>query len=509
MCTKILPEFFQRFEKDLSQKIQTGKDPFLGLFADYLGSATKNLLLKELRSSSCPAENFIENLRYYPALISTLLIGALLEKFGQHGHFEVYPIFEELFGDSLQSTTTKQKLWKNFRWASLSLGLPVSHRLSGTHYMVDEYLYQAGLPLRYVENFTEVALRYSSRIGLPDEDDPEEIRLWQQGLVTRLSDPFPKTARKAVENDDGCYYTCIFTHLLTNPPADEDGLSIFEKRMRKAIQSGPSTARVFRSAIPQLVIRDLEYGVLLPAVEEATWKITVSYHDSDEETKIFTSYGEERFEPFGEELPADVDIENNSGFKWQYKVWEDEKNNRLLIFSQPDGKLVSRSSLAKKEIYLNPGNYRLLQRFPAAGDDGLEPMSEEPALYVREINLLPGSVIPISRGPATLQIKPHNIPTLNWVGDPLRGIKGNELYASENLQLMVSLPAEFLASDHDFELRFKSAELGDEIILEPEVEPNGQVNIDVASLWPAGFGQSFSRCLARADTGGKAGTLLL
>lgn len=72
---------------------------------------------------------------------------------------------------------------------------------SGNHYMAAEYLRQVGVPVAFADDLAERMLAFARRVGVPDQDDPEAIKSWQQALHALLNPPFSVTAQKGVTLD--------------------------------------------------------------------------------------------------------------------------------------------------------------------------------------------------------------------------------------------------------------------------------------------------------------------
>ncbi len=481
----MLPDkLFLPLEEALKEKIYAGEAPFLGLFADGFPSARRKFIFNAIKRSSSPIDKYIDGLQDFPALLSTYLVIHLVEGFGRSGHFEVYPIIAEPLGVKTIPESQKKKLWRAFRKACVRLGLSISPRTSGTHYMVEEYMRQAGFPINFVDRLTLKMIRYTNEVGIPYEDDPDSIKLWQQGLLERLNSPFPKVAKEAMERDEKGYYTQLFIQLLKG----NESTTRIEDLITKTIKEGPQNKTFKRITIPQIIFKDFEMGILLPGGRENQWQV-----DIDGEIRRYTSsYIEDHFIPFESEHPFSGEItEINSGVKWKYPLWKDEKNNRLLIFSMPSGRLSRSAAISDEDICLDPGEYLLLLRFEPENDEGeVEQISEEPSLYIRSIVLSPDKSFILRRGPAKLYLKANDVPALNWLGDSVRGVRGNVFYPSEDLKVEVTIPEEFLEfHDHSFTLIFKSRVLGNDI----EVPMTGGKNIidlyPYLSDWKPGVGR--------------------
>ena len=202
-----------------------------------------------------------------------------MEGMGQTGHFDIYPHIERAIGTDFEmSQGERDKLWHAFRKAILTLGFEPSPRTTGKRYRVYEYLRQAGVPLAFADDLAEKMLVFAKRVGLPDGDDVEAIKSWQQALDTKLDLPFSVTARKAVSLDDGGYYTRVFLRVYESLGLGEtaSGKNALEKAMAKAFQKQASTNGRFRRAVlPFIVLNDGVVGVFMPAGEEREFEIRV------------------------------------------------------------------------------------------------------------------------------------------------------------------------------------------------------------------------------------------
>lgn len=474
-----------RLERLFRLSIQTGYAPFLGLQKSLFEPAIRKTVREKLLQSRDPLAAYLACLAKWPAVFLSYLTIYVAEGFGEHGTFEVYPFIEKaltLHGFSLQQ---KDKLWKTYRNHCVNLGLSVSSRRSGANFMVDEYLRQAGVPLKYVPELTDKMLRYANGVGLPDEDDPSAIRLWQQGLCERLTMPFPRTVRKAVEADDTSYYVLLFLKLLEQP-ANESGAEDFETLMSRAIHGQEERARRISQqkgqgiGIPQVVWRDQQLGVELPPGESHSWRITTGNAAAE-----FHGTLESRFVPFDQELPAEVQIDHGHGrVSRKFPLWEDGRNNRLLIFSS-EGTLVEGTRLgAEKSVTLEPGNYQLVSRFIPDGMDGnAEELRNDPALYALTIFLEPGQQLKLTRGPASVTFIADSKPLLVWEGESVRGVRGHEIFCSTGTHLKVMIPSELmLGGEAKYLVRLNPGSLGESLEIPVESSVEGHLNIDIAAV---------------------------
>lgn len=472
----IIPPLFSIHEKELKQYINENDSAFLGLFADFFKEATREELEKIIHGFTRPLGEYIANLHNYPALMATLMTVVILEGFGKSGDFKVYSHIEKLLGVSL-TDTDKKNLWKAYRHACLKLGLSVSPRTSGSRYIVHEFLRQAGLPLGYVTNFCARAIKYADRVGLPDEDNPEDIKLWQQKLVQSLKQPFSKIAREAIARDETGYYVGKFISLYRNKNQETAHLSRLETKMLETILHTPQTRRSVKKAIiPQVILRNfIEYGVLFPSAEKGSWLLDTGEHQSRHAIR-----GEEVFVPFdGETLPPSVTLTDDTGVSWQYDLWREGRNNRLLIFSLPSGKLFQAAAITDKEISLEPGEYALMLQFPPRGDREVERFSDDPELFVKkQILLTPGDTLDLCHGPVKLTLKADEMPLILWRNKPVRGVKGNIFYPADDLTLQVVIPGEMKTADAEFYLELRSDQLGEKIHVPVKLEPKDRYDED-------------------------------
>ncbi len=487
--SEIMPhQTFREYENNLLTKIKNNDSPFLGLFEDYIKDQTKNRIISYLQTCHDPFKKYIELLKKYPAVFSTLLIVQLLEDFGEHGHFEVYPVLEKIFGYTMTSNQ-KEILWKSFRRACLfNLGISVSPRTSGPFFMVKEYLRQVGLPLRFAERFSQQAISYIRQAGIPDVDDPELIKLWQEGLIERLT---PQSVKKAIQRDDTCYFTQLFIRCFSKQNNQIIGQSKIAKLITQSIQDGPQIRTAKRAAIPQIVFREFEYGILLPGSDNVNqWEIS-----SDNTTRNYTSRSDERFISFENPLPLNVSIINDTGSQWNYPLWGDKANNKFMIFSIPEGKFIRCASLAEHEIFIDPGKYLLLMRFEPENEGDIELFYDNPSLYTKKISLGPGEIFTIHRGPAAIKLKADEKPVLNFNKKPLQGIRGNELYPAEKLTLKIIIPKEMMEANTKFYIKIKSNSLGEIVKIPFPPQQENEFYLDIGKVMNKYWKPGVSRIL--------------
>ncbi len=486
-----------RIDRSLQNSIKTGDMPFLGLYSRLLDEKIHKAITINLSKSRDPLSQYLAYLNCWPAISLIYLTTHVSEGFGSHGTFEVYPFIEKALQlPSALTTTQKNKLWRAYRAACLKLGLSISTRHFGAHYMVDEYLRQSGVPIPYVDDLTDKMLRYGKHICIPDDDDPAAIKRWQYGLSFKLLPPFSKVARQAIVLDDNGYYIRLFLKLLEKPSEPATALSDFELRMSDAIHRQPIAEVLHRKgkslSIAQVLWMDNQLGVELPPGENTVWSITVG-----DVTRNYFGEIESKFIPFDDPLPPFVEIMGEErGSRLKTILWEDNRNNRLLIFS-PFGAFVHASKLNEEPITLEPGDYQAVLRFiPDGLDDTIEVVRQQPSLYSLPLRLDPGQKVVLSHGPATVELQADLKPFLHWEGVSIKGIRGNEIYCGENLNLHALIPDEFFVDGAKYYVRFSQSAKTEVLTAPLDSYQQGGVRIDISTLIRNNWKPGVTRILA-------------
>jgi hypothetical protein len=479
----MLPELFRTVEQDLQRKIRQGTAPFLSLFDEEIPPQTRTALKKFFVSHS-PTVNEIEyGFSLWPALMSSHLTAEL--NAGLSAHFSIYPHIEKAFGITLTSDGCRRRLWQAFRKACAFLDLEISPRLSGSHFMVTEYLRQMGVPLAYAGYLAERIVLLGARMGYPDADDPTSLRLWQEELLRILDLPFPKTARQAIALDHQAYYIRLFLDILDKDEAVKN-MNFFQQRMAQALTEEHRQKRNInqRLGIPRVVCQDGTIGALLPIGTQQDWSIEVNG-----EVVFSGSCGDDAFVPFDEHLPSNVTISCDSPrASWEYALWPDTKDNRMLLFGDRDCRLQHQLEFGKEHVPISPGAYVLLSRFdPDLEDLTTQQVCDSPDIFATTLNFAPAEIREIRRGPAVLQLVADAMPLLQFQGDRCQDQEGQELFAGQGLKLLVILPDDLV--DEAVVIRLRSRSLGEaqEVLLKKSMTPVRELDLNSClSCWKPG-----------------------
>lgn len=441
--------WLDRTEKILRGQLNSGDMPFLGLYSELFSVNSRENLRTEIHNTKNPFQTYLKGLERWPAVFSAYLTAYVVDGYGAEGTAAVWPYVSKaiVVGQRTLNQVEQEFLWRGYRRACIRLGLDVLPLGSVQNFRVAEFLHQAGVPNQYLGILTLRMLQHASHSGTPDADDPKLLVLWCNELLERLGPPVPITVVRAIEADQGGFYSRLFLSVLAGDgvdPTKPDGS--LQARMAEIIAGLPPNQRLPRSqgfAIPRIVWRDDLLGVELPAGSTDKWRI-----DIDDHGNTYLGASEARFIPFEfPRLPGKVRISREDGHSSKlFEVWGDGRNNRLLVFDG-DGSLAGGTCLkAGEPLHVEPGAVTLVLRFPPDGyESALIELCCEPRLYGMSCELAPGDQIRLQRGPAEVMILARSRPVLALNGHCFRGIGGNELYATTGLSLRGRIPVELLA----------------------------------------------------------------
>ena len=492
------------WERELRAVVQKTDTPFLGLLGDSLSPEVRVGVVNAIATDRT-VDGYVRLLYRYPALFAIHLTSTLMAGMGQTGNFDLYRHFRTALQRDVEPTKDeKETLWSAFRGAVLRLGLEVSPRTSGHHYMADSYLRQVGVPLAFADDLAEKMLGFAKTAGLPDGDDPDGIARWQSALESRLLPPFSRVAQKAVAVDTQGFYARIFLKVHESGGVSPSANPL-EQAMAKAFEKLSGNGRFRRAAVPYLALNDGRLGVFVPAAESArTIEITV-----DGQRRSCPVGLNDEFLSIVEPLPLIVAVrDEGSQLATQYDVWGDSKPNRMLVFTKT-GRLKGWAQLGMADILiLPPGDYTALSRFQPAGVDA-EALSEDPRLYTFPVLLHPGQKQLFSNGPAVLTLQGEERPLAIWKG-PVRGTKELVEFNYGQLGLDLEFPVDWLAvSKGQFEV-FLFSNTSDATAVAPVIaDEKGCVTLSVSDAsWRDTLPPGLSRILAEIKRPGEARALL-
>lgn len=492
---------FDIHEERLQAQVKLAETPVLGLLGTLLPPEAREAVRKAL-SVMPSAKAYAQRLEKYPALFGVWLAEHVMLGLGQDGHFSLYPYLQRAIGVNAELTPgDKELLWRAFRRAMFKLGIQPLSRVSGAHFMADEYVRQAGVPIAFADDLAVRMLNVAKRVGLPDEDDQEGLLTWQSTLLNKLVPPFSVTARKAVERDSIGYYTRAFVRVHLNGGQATSGDHL-EQALAKAFAAG-GTAHLRRAAIPQLLYRDGTLGVLYPPSDTA-----LSYRvecGSQALTVRLDAQGGFRALPAG--LHREVAVQREDGERvLSARMWPDSMSNRLLIFNA-EGRLRASAQLAQAEpVELVPGPYLALCRFEPSNLDCWEEVNESPLLVEMHLDVWPGAELLIKNGPATVTILGQNQPSLTLSGMMKGSLEGLELWYRD-IKAQVEVPTEWVQSSQTlFEVRIVHG--GRKAALPVSLDESGRASVELSDAISAlGIGGGLWRLVLELGRCGEARTL--
>ena len=476
-------------EQAVREAIRASDAPVLGLLAQNFTTKMRTQIEFAV-AEHASVDAYSRHLELYPALFAVNLAAVVMEGMGQAGHFELYSHIRKAIGVPRElSPSEREVLWKSFRQAVVRLGLTPSARTSGPHYMADEYLRQAGVPLAFADDLAERMLSFARRVGLPEEDDPETVAQWQAALESKLGLPFSKTARNAVGLDAQGYYTRVFLRVHNRNAEPSSGpAGALEVAMARAFKQ-QRMPDLRRAVLPHLTLRHGCLGVFIPSGADREFIV-----DIDGKSSTHRSGGEDKFVAIDSALPRNVVISEPLGQQsHEQVVWDDEKPNRLLIFSA-SGRFAQRAQLGQPEsVILAPGLYTCLSRFAPQGVE-VEEISDEPRLLSFTLVVHPAQVHTLRYGPAAVEIRGDVQPFAAWTGTSKTTREGVEFFYDQ-LNLVLEFPAELVsASRGRFSICITATGIGGVLELPVDVDITGRAVVDISShatqqSWRAGFGR--------------------
>lgn len=497
-------------EKFLRRQLQEVDWPFLGLFGEKLNKDMKAAALKAINANPT-VEGFLRNLQQYPALFSIFLCQILLQTFGREDHFQLWPEITRVLRVRELSQPNRELLWRGFRNACIKIGLEVSTGEQGSHYMVNEFLRQVGLSEAFAGDLATRALRFASRNGLPDEDDPQGIVAWQGSLSNTLSVPFSRSAKAAIDDDRQGYYTQLLLRVIHSDGTVSENDSPIAQAFAKTFKNDGAaiSTKIGRAAIPQVQFQNGALGIMLPGGVHREWTVLL-----DDESHKYRTSGGEQFVVFDHMLPRHVVVQDDTKRQvLSLPLWADDRNNQVLLFSSETGLLKGRGALSatgEPGIQVSPGIYCLLSRFdPAFDGDAAECLSEDPALYLSLVRLAPNERRELRRGPTLLEISATAEPVIIWQGSGVVSREGQSVYPDSNLVAQIEIPQELRTDATGFVLELSAGDGGNPQTVALKLDDTGRADVPLAAIVKEGNWKSgVWRVLAQVKRIGEARTLV-
>ena len=496
-------------ERAMRKRIGESDVPFLGLLGEVFNEDMRKLVVQSIISNPS-VKGYIQKMELYPAMFTINLTWHVMLGMGQSGIFSLYPYIKKaLYLDHEISQSEREALWTAFRIAVVKLGMEPSPSTFGAHYMANEYLRQAGVPLAFADDLANRMLRFAQKVGLPDGDDPDGLLSWQLALEEKLGDPFSTTARNAFALDRQNFYIRLFLRVYETKGLVLPHASLIEQAMARAFKLEVSGARAFRRAVlPRLHFHEDSLGVFFPSGDEREWELSV-----DDVRKIYRSGAEDRFIPLRGSLPREVIVRDCvSGQSVKQMLWDDSKANRFLVFAE-GGRILGRGQLASEDakediLALPPGTYMVLSRFAPSGVD-VEDLGDDPVLFAFKLSLRPGEKTVLRNGPAHLIVQADSLPMASWCGD-LYATRENVEFFHGNLALTVEIPHGWLSTTNntDYVLMLMPGNAGKEIDIPLMLNGSGLASISVYQhAMNVGWKPGLIRVLAELRRNGESRTL--
>jgi hypothetical protein len=471
----------EKFEKDIAADAA----PFLSLLGGNISGNEPDIWnkLNELFSILKRVEMLENFMDSFPALITCYLTHSVSQNL--QDHFRIWPYIEKSFGLPETTEPQRERIWHAFRKACQRLNLPVLSRTRGTHYIVNEFLHHTGVPQGQVDALARKMLQLAQKIGLPDPDDTDNLRIWQDELLNTLKPPFPITAKKGLELDSQAYYSKLFV-LAADENLDEN--NFFQKAIQSALQKEQQNFRLkqIQFAPPKIIIRDDFPCLMLPRFSEGSWRVAIDGKDVQHEA--LTEGGVVPLE----QIPHNIEAVAPNNRTWSLPFWHGEENNQMCLFGERDMRLLPVPiSFGEDRIVLPPGDYKLLSRFePNQIGSSVEKIQDTPDIYCTCFTLTPSSLFKIRKGPALLTIEAEAVPFVRFLSpNALYDAEGKLLYPSAGLTLEIILPEE-LRGKH-LSISVKSRHIGTIVTL--DIKPDGKevLHIDLGKIL-----ESFEPCVS-------------
>ena len=445
---------FANYESKAKAAIDSSDVPYVGLIDEVLTSDEMQFVEKTMAKSGGQLRNFEKGLRIAPALFVSYLSTSLRMHLGGNTS-AIYGCINIAMGKPVKAQQTsdeRSRLWKAFRVACKKLGLPVSNRHFGPNFMVDAYLEQAGIPEANLPELAKKMELYAKKYGLPEADDVVAEQTWYSSFKKSLKAPFSKRSIRALENDTTGYYLNQFLE---------------EKRMLTA-------SEIEQYAIahsPNLTFLDDDLKLIIPAVSvDKEWTVNV-----DGTINTVNVQGAD-FQFLIEDIDSRTIIVESDDQRFEYLLWESEKDNQLAIFRADNGHFVSSHSLIEEGEAFSPGKYIVISRFEFTSNDVELSEYFQDGFYIGDFEIKPDTQIIIKRGPVNFAILSHAEPSISIEGTLIKPHTGKDFYCSRDIKVITNLPDEWLSGEHCYELEISSSNENTSILINIKSDDMQQVN---------------------------------
>jgi hypothetical protein len=483
--------WLNRIEEKLRSELEQGDMPFLGLYSNLFDEGARQYFHEKVLGDSSPIRTFIRGLSKWPATFATYLTVHVVEGYGQSGTGEVYPFIEQALGTSSSSLDQYRRvqLWTAYRKACISLGLSVVPEGSSARPYVDEYLRQAGVPIKYIADLTRKLENHAARLGLPSLDDPESITAWHEQLQGYLGPPISRTIPRAIETDETAYYTTTYLRV-RGYESLEECLNEVEVAIYDALQSSEKSTYAKSAAIPELQWRNGSMGIQIPGGDGSEWFIDTVLDGIAAPVRLNVIAEEERqFVPLPDGFPLKVSVTGPRA-SFAFSAWEDGKDNRVLIVDRT-GRLRARASLGDDEVRMLPGTYTLVTRWGLEEELGPLQVSGDPVIFESTVSIVSGQALVLKRGPASLAIVGKSVAAMEWRGQSRTGVLGRELFAGDVLSIGGAIPEEIAsAAPGMFEVVISARDIEKRAEIPVELDEEQGFLIDLSEIlreWPFGL----------------------
>lgn len=472
---------FKEDEQRFQQLLKESDAPFLGVLGENLEPSCVHKIVESIRLRPS-VDNFTTKLRQFPAFLGSYLSHEISSRFASSGRYEVYPAIRDVLQLERDLTVhEKELLWEDFKFALSRLGLPVSTKTSGSHYMADTYTQQLGVPAKFLEAIAAKMLSFAKKAGLPNLEDDSAVRLWQCGLAGYLEkQPISLVAKRAISLDEDAYYSRVFVSVnrnLTLPGFCPSNL--FEQAVSKVLTSESQVGRHYAKArIPTLIFKEGQLGLRVPGSNNERFNVSVDGADFELDYSA-----EDWFYPLPNVLAKNLVISNTtSNLVFEVALWPAGRGNEILVFDEA-GYLVCSGYLGQDSpIQLRPGAYTVVSRFSPADQQSIQ-IWDEPSIFEVDLFLSSGGNQEFRNGPARLLVCATTEPTSRIEGQQKVSLDGSVLrYGGQCLEIEVPVSWEEQFG-LTYSLRLKSSQ-HDDVIAVDIFMAQGQSNtkVDIGDL---------------------------